>query len=159
MTKEQETRIRVLGALAALFMVCATVAGICIDADKWAKFGRWLTDPATAVAFSALGGGLLALYLRAKASPAAGLLLALVVAGTLQGCTAAQWQDTLHVLKPLSKWTCSIANALCLKGGDDVACAVIATACGIVEPLLEGEEEGRGPLDPDREDGVISEEP
>ena len=87
MTKEQETRIRVLGALAALFMVCATVAGICIDADKWAKFGRWLTDPATAVAFSALGGGLLALYLRAKASPAAGLLLALVVAGTLQGCT------------------------------------------------------------------------
>lgn len=159
MTKEQETRVRILGALAALFMVCATVAAILVPSERWEKFGHWMTDPATATATVALGGGLLALYLRAKASPAAGLLLALVVAGTLQGCTAAQWQDTLHVLKPATKWTCSIANALCVKGNDDVACAIIATACGIVEPLLEGEEEGTGPLDPDREDGVISEEP
>ena len=88
MTKEQETRIRVLGALAALFMVCATVAACVMPTDRLEKLGHWMTDPATATATVALGGGLLALYLRAKASPAAGLLLALVVAGTLQGCGA-----------------------------------------------------------------------
>jgi len=67
---ERELRIRVLGILAGLLMVCATVAACILPADRWEKLGHFLTDPTTATAFVTLGGAVVALYLRAKASPA-----------------------------------------------------------------------------------------
>ena len=63
-------RIKILGILAGLLMVCATVAGCVLPSERWEKLGHFLTDPTTATAFVTLGGAAVALYLRAKASPA-----------------------------------------------------------------------------------------
>lgn len=70
-------------------------------------------------------------------SGGAALLLALALgASTLSGCTAAQLRDVVSIAKPIVKWSCGIAGALC--GKDDAeACAVLATVCGIADPLLD----------------------
>ncbi len=79
---------------------------------------------------------------------ATALLLALLAAGSLQGCTDAQWADTLHVIKPIGKFACETATMLCAKGGDPTACAAIAVACeGISLITSGGFEEGTGPAD------------
>ena len=70
MTKEQETRVRILGALAALFMVCATALIIIVPDARWSNLGHFLKDPATIGLVTTFGGVLVSLYLRAKASPA-----------------------------------------------------------------------------------------
>lgn len=55
----------------------------------------------------------------------------------LSGCTPSQWSDAAHIAKPVLKWSCALANALCVKGSDDVACGIVAAGCGLAEPLLE----------------------
>ena len=86
-------------------------------------------------------------------------VLGLAVAiASVSGCTAAQTRDTLNVFKTAIPWVCGGAKKLCETLGDAEACAAISLVCDVGEAVL-GSEEGTGPLDPDREDGVISEEP
>lgn len=139
-------RIKILGILSGLLIICATVAACILPADRWAKLGHFLTDPATATAVVTLGGALVALYLRAKASPAVVLLLALLAAGSLEGCTAAQTRDTLNAVKTAIPWVCGGAKKLCEALGDAEACAAIAIACDVGETVL-GSEEGSSATD------------
>lgn len=132
--------------LAVVCLICATVAGVFVPTERWEKLAHYLADPATLVTFTALGGVGVAMYRRARGLPPAVVLLVALALGT-SGCTQAQFADALAIVKPATKWTCAIANALCVKGNDDVACGVIAGVCGVVEPLLEetsGGEEGSG---------------
>ena len=74
---------------ACVFAVCATVAGIFIPTERWEKLGHFLTDPATALAVTALGGAAIALYTRARnLPPALVLVLALAAGPVLVGCGA-----------------------------------------------------------------------
>jgi len=155
---ERELRIKILGAVAIVLLVCATVAGIAVPTERWEKLGHFLTDPVTAIAFSTLGGAAVALYLRAKASPAAGLLLVLALGAGLQGCTAAQTAETLHVIKTAVPWVCGGAKKLCEALGDAEACAAIALVCDVGEAVL-GSEEGTGPADQQSVEHTLSEEP
>lgn len=142
-----ELRVRLYGWLATVFTVCMTVAAILVPTERWEKLGRFLTDPATAVALTALGGVCLTLYMRARSSPAAALLVILVASGSLQGCTPADWQAVGDIAKPVGKWGCLIARSLCSKG-DDVACGVILAVCEGFDAITSGgEEEGTGPRD------------
>jgi len=63
-------RIKILGILAGLLMVCATVAACIVPDARWANLGHFLKDPETVGMVMTLGGAAVALYLRAKASPA-----------------------------------------------------------------------------------------
>jgi len=71
MTPEQrELRIKVLGILSGLLMVCATIAACIVPDARWANLAHFLKDPETVGMVTTLGGACVALYLRAKASPA-----------------------------------------------------------------------------------------
>lgn len=71
--------------LACVCLVCAVCAGVFVPADRWEKLGHFLSDPATAVTLTALGGVGVALYRRARGLPPALLVIALL--GTLAtGC-------------------------------------------------------------------------
>ena len=72
---------------ACVFAVCATVAGIFIPTERWEKLGHFLTDPATALAVTALGGAAIALYTRARNLPPA-LVLVLALGASALGCGA-----------------------------------------------------------------------
>ncbi len=66
----RELRIKVLGAIAGLLIICATVAACIVPDARWANLAHFLKDPETLGLVTTLGGALVALYLRAKASPA-----------------------------------------------------------------------------------------
>lgn len=136
MDQSRALALRIYAGIAALLIVCATVVVCVMPTERLEKLGHFLTDPATALAVASIGGAIVALHLRARATPVAMLLVALGTS-TLSGCTPSQWSDAMHVIKPAGKWSCALANALCVKGSDDAACAVIASVCGIVEPLLD----------------------
>lgn len=121
--------------LAVVCLVCATVAAVLVPTERWEKLAHYLADPATLVTFTAIGGVFVALYRRARGLPPA-LVLLLALGASVSGCTDAQWAETLHVVKPIVKWTCGIAGALC--GKDDAeACAVLAGVCGLAGPIVD----------------------
>lgn len=124
--------------VACVGLLCLTVAGIFMSADKWHDLGRLLTTPpgtgsALGLALVVLGG-----MWAARHTPAPALLLALVLgATTLSGCTGADFAKALDVARPIVKWTCGLSAALCEKGDGAEACAAVAAFCGVVPPVLD----------------------
>jgi hypothetical protein len=102
-----------------------------------ACFLAWIGSEELAIAIGSGTIGYMSKAAPRAAAQAATMLLVLFLAMSTSGCTPSQWIDAMHVIKPVSKFTCALANALCVKGSDDVACAAIAATCGIVEPLLD----------------------
>lgn len=100
--------------LAAVAMVCATVAAIEVPTDRWEKLGRWLSDPATATVLAGLVvavGGALG---RLRHSPAPALVAAFIAAATLTGCGASALQ------------TSAVGVTVALRAEEAVTAAVVA---------------------------------
>ncbi len=95
--------------LAGVFLVCATVAGILIPTERWEKLGHFLTDPATALALTALGGAFVALYTRARNLPPAAVLLVALLGASVSGC-GAQLSDSQRASLATETQRCLIAE-------------------------------------------------
>lgn len=112
--------------LACVCLVCAVCAGVFVPIDRWEKLGRYLSDPATAVTFTAIGGVFVALYRRARGLPPA--ILALVLAASTMGCGASALQGA------------AVGVTVALRAEEAVSAVVVADldrrmdACPAAEP-------------------------
>lgn len=86
--------------LACVCLVCAVCAGVFVPLDRWEKLGRYLSDPATAVTFTAIGGVFVALYRRARGlPPVLALLMALGSASIGCGPSVTPETRTLYAIE------------------------------------------------------------
>ena len=135
---------------ACVFAVCATVAGIFIPTERWEKLGHFLTDPATALAVTALGGAAIALYTRARnLPPALVLVLALAAGPVLVGCgaqlTASQREALAVETQRCAAREMEIANNPCgdlspeqCRARDDADQAAEQTRCDAARAAIVG---------------------
>lgn len=79
--------------LAVACLICATVAAVFVPTERWEKLAHYLSDPATLVTFTAIGGVFVALYRRARGlPPAVALFVALSLGASGCGASALQSQ-------------------------------------------------------------------
>lgn len=134
-TKKTDPRILAGTVIACVGIVVVGACAVFMSDDKWHDVGRFLSSaPGEGTVAGMLIFGVGA-WVRARWTPAALVLLAALSATTLSGCTPSQWAAVQDVAKPVGKWGCLIARALCTKA-DEVACGVIAGVCEGVDALI-----------------------